>query len=115
MRVTCDSDRLAELSLWCVVRSSNDPQEVAPGVEDLDTVVVGVRNDEVVVLGSTDLPGVHELALSLALTSDGPDELTLGREDTETVVAGVDDVQESWERKWVSTEIFQKINGQHYL
>ena len=74
----------------------NKESNTHSSIKDLNSVVVRVGDEEVVVLSETDLPWVHELSFSLTLLSNGLNELALDSEDRQPVVTRVHHVQESW-------------------
>lgn len=48
-----------------------------PAVEDLNSVVVRVGYDQVVIFSDADLPGIGEFSLVFSLPADRPHELAL--------------------------------------
>ena len=74
----------------------NKESNTHSSIKDLNSVVVRISDEEVVVISETDLSWVHELSFSLTLLSNGLNELALNGEDRQPVVTGVHHVQESW-------------------
>ena len=66
-----------------------------PRIEDLDSVVIGIRDNDVVVLSDADFPGIPEFALGLTLASNSPDKLALSGEHAKPVVSAVNHIHES--------------------